>query len=736
MSFKKKKYVFAVIMIFSVIFMFGMTARHEKLHAEGIGVVSVKGYLNVRTGPGTYYSKLKYGGTGVVLSDGQRVTVVGKNGSWYHIKFKQNSKNLSGYVNKKYLKFKTGKTYSSIVGYIASEVYVRKNMNTAKVYIKHDKEKIKLPVKRKVRIYSEKYAEKKRWYYASFKYDGTTYKGYIEADSVDIIYGTGLPGMSKSSAALTLYANPSKRTAVLNSSGKLVLIQKGAQFVITSQKFFNEKKYFYIKVISAKTTYKGYVQADSVYFQLVRDENAVSKATATPSQTETPTKTTKPDKTEEPTKEPEETQTPSSEPETTAEFKKSLKKAGFPDDYITELANLHEKYPYWQFKPYKTGLKWSDVIKNESKVGLNLLSVNKSYAWKSTASKAYNWKTDKYIPYDGSTWVTASKKAVKYYMDPRNFLDERGIFQFESLEYQSDSQTQSGVENILNNTPMHNKKYKYTSNGKSVSVKYSKTFMTAAKKSKVSPYHLASRVKQEVVVSSTKMSNSVSGTVAGYKGIYNFYNIGANNSVVAGGAVANGLKWAKTGNTYLRPWNNRYKSIVGGAQYIGKNYINIGQNTLYLEKFNVTSKNRYNHQYMGNIEAPNNEATKTVAAYGAIDKKMPMVFSIPVYEKMPDKPCDVPSGGKNPNNYLKTLYIKGYAFDSKFVLGDNGTKTYTLTVNNSVASVKICATKVSKYSTLTGTGVKNLVVGENTFYVKVKSESGNTRKYKIVVTRK
>lgn len=48
--------------------------------------------------------------------------------------------------------------------------------------------------------------------------------------------------------------------------------------------------------------------------------------------------------------------------------------------------------------------------KNESKVGLNLLSVNKSYAWKSTASKAYNWKTDKYIPYDGSTWVTASKR--------------------------------------------------------------------------------------------------------------------------------------------------------------------------------------------------------------------------------------------------------------------------------------------------------------------------------------
>ena len=121
-------------------------------------------------------------------------------------------------------------------------------------------------------------------------------------------------------------------------------------------KFLIEKKYFYIKVISAKTTYKGYIQADSVYFQLVRDEKAVSKATATPSQTETPTKTTKPEKTEEPTKEPEETQTPSSEPETTAEFKKSLKKAGFPDDYITELANLHENIRIGSLSRIRQGL--------------------------------------------------------------------------------------------------------------------------------------------------------------------------------------------------------------------------------------------------------------------------------------------------------------------------------------------------------------------------------------------
>ena len=54
---------------------------------------------------------------------------------------------------------------------------------------------------------------------------------------------------------------------------------------------------------------------------------------------------------------------------------------------------------------------------------------------------------------------------------------------------------------------------------------YSKAFMNAASKSGVSPYHLASRVKQEVVINSTLMSSSVSGKVAGYEGIYNFYNI-------------------------------------------------------------------------------------------------------------------------------------------------------------------------------------------------------------------
>ncbi|MCD7796287.1 MAG: hypothetical protein LUG95_01290 [Clostridiales bacterium] len=40
-----------------------------------------------------------------------------------------------------------------------------------------------------------------------------------------------------------------------------------------------------------------------------------------------------------------------------------------------------------------------------------------------------------YAVQEGSSWVSASETAVKYYMDPRNWLDEKHIFQFESTSY-------------------------------------------------------------------------------------------------------------------------------------------------------------------------------------------------------------------------------------------------------------------------------------------------------------
>ena len=103
---KKKKYILFTVTFICFLLFLNLGKSHKELKADAIGVVNVNGYLNVRKGPGIAYAKLQAGGTSVVLSNGQKVIVIEKNGDWYHIKFTQNSRNLNGYVNKKYLKFK------------------------------------------------------------------------------------------------------------------------------------------------------------------------------------------------------------------------------------------------------------------------------------------------------------------------------------------------------------------------------------------------------------------------------------------------------------------------------------------------------------------------------------------------------------------------------------------------------------------------------------------------------
>ncbi|MCI8377892.1 MAG: SH3 domain-containing protein [Lachnospiraceae bacterium] len=742
---KRKKEVFlSAVLVFMAAFSFFLITKgtaQKGVEAAAIGTVQVPGMLNVRSGPGTTYELVRSGGTGVTLTDGAKVTITGVNGKWYHVKFTQNSKKIEGYVSSDYVKVRTGSVRTKVYGIVnASSVKVLSKAATGAEAVKAGKKEISLKKQKKVRILSESVVKDEKWCKISFSESSKTYKGYVLEKYITITCDKGLPGVVKASSAVSLYQTAGKNT-VVQANGKKVSVKNGKQMTILSQKTISDKTYLYVKMTYNNAVVKGYLPEQYGFLQIVTEEKVAASPTADVKKTPLPSASA--DTSASPkvttTPKPSATPKPTAAPVTMSdgEYKKKLENDGFPQSYTASLLALHKKYPNWIFTPYKTGLKWSTVISKESKVGLNLIPNSKSPAWKSTEEGAYDWKKDKYIPFDGSTWVTASKKAVKYYMDPRNFLDERGIFQFENLAYQEDDHNQSGVENILNNTPMHDSTFTYkddSSNSKTV--KYSDAFMAAASESGVSPYHLASRVKQEVVVSPTLMSSSVSGKVAGYEGIYNFYNIGAYHSTASGGAIANGLSWASTGTTYLRPWNSPYKSIVGGASYIGKNYINVGQNTLYLQKFNVTGKNRYSHQYMANVEAPNSEATKTSSAYGAEKDDMTIVFSIPVYNNMPETPCSVPSGGKNPNNYLKSLSVADHAFSSKFVLGDDGSKTYTLTVANNVTSVKINAKAVSSKAAVTGTGTKQLGVGTKTYTVKVTSESGAERKYNIKITRK
>lgn len=381
---------------------------------------------------------------------------------------------------------------------------------------------------------------------------------------------------------------------------------------------------------------------------------------------------------------------------TGGDYRKQLSDLGFPESYLDALVELHKRYPNWRFTPFITGLDWSEAVAGEhSPHYKQLVENNVSSIYKCDCPSCNG------VFQESGWWVSASEYAVVYYLDPRNFLSEQYIFQFEDTTYSS-TQTIDGIEAILSGTWMYksNITYKdaegnvktYTKNGKAV--KYSTAVMDAAKASGMSAYYLASKIVQEVG-GYTASAGGASGTVYPYKGIYNYYNIGAYTGALDGLEWANGYmcvnsskslyKTASTAerlvtltggtelyyigasgdyykvkaisgsttytgyikksdvsfsSTYGRPWSDPYKSIYYGAQYIYSSFSQY-QYTGYLQKFNVNkaSDSLYSHEYMGNIQAAASEAEKTYYAYteGNILSSAKN-FSIPVFKNMPNKP--------------------------------------------------------------------------------------------------
>ena len=312
----------------------------------------------------------------------------------------------------------------------------------------------------------------------------------------------------------------------------------------------------------------------------------------------------------------------------------------FPSSYQPYLEELAQRHPNWKFVALYTNLDWNYVISKENVFGKNLVPKNYSKAWKNTKEGQYNVEID-------AGWVDSSKRAVQYCMDPRNFLNEVRIFQFEGLSYDSSTNNLTGIEKILYGTEFYNKKVSYlNSKGETIntSSKYSDLILKAGQTSKVSPYHLASRIKQEVGPFLTH--KSISGDVSGYKGLYNFYNIGATSSTENLGAIKNGLQYAKDGNgasssvkkKFLIPWNTKEKAITGGGIFIGDSYINVGQNTIYLQKFDVNDDRDdelFWHQYMTNVLAPYSESKSIYNGYKNIGMlSSSLTFIIPVFDNM------------------------------------------------------------------------------------------------------
>ncbi len=326
-----------------------------------------------------------------------------------------------------------------------------------------------------------------------------------------------------------------------------------------------------------------------------------------------------------------------------ASYEQSLRNAGFPESYISRLSKLHDQHPTWQFKPVlisqmKSAYTWDYIINQEMEPERNLIYhtyPSNDYATSDTLLES-------------GLWRQASKSTIEFFMDPRNFLDERNIFMFETLRSADAVYTLNDIQYAVSGTFMSNTKLE---NGKT----YAQNFYDIGKATGVSALHLATRVKQEQGTSGTSplISGKCGDTLwqyyqAGsngapssgynesglksYNGYYNYFNIGASGTGYFN-IYLSGMKESKEGN-----WTTRYAAIQGGAQKIYNKYISDYQHTLYFQKFNVhpSSGRNFWGQYMQNVSAAYSEGRsiqKTYADNGLLDSAF--TFEIPVYSGMP-----------------------------------------------------------------------------------------------------
>ena len=315
--------------------------------------------------------------------------------------------------------------------------------------------------------------------------------------------------------------------------------------------------------------------------------------------------------------------------------------AKFPTEYQVKIKQLHSIYPNAIFVKQDKFLDWNKYT--EVEVSWNSMIETEKYKNRSEIyyTAPSNYKTSTCGEWSGSkcTWYVASEEAIKYYMDPYNFLDEKHVFMFES-QYYKDYHIKEGVEKILDNSFMSNK------NCPGSNKKYSEVLLEAAAKYNVSPYMLAARLIQEQGRSGS--SALISGTYSEYENLYDYFNIKAGGKTDEE-KIKNGLTKARE-----EGWTTPYLSIMGGAKFIYKEYVGIndtynvkGQMTNYLQKWDPYGPKLGLHQYMQNIQAPYSEAVSTYNSYSSFAnyKNFKYVFYIQIYQGAPHTTNTTPIPG-------------------------------------------------------------------------------------------
>ncbi|MEC5423490.1 peptidoglycan-binding protein, partial [Virgibacillus sp. C22-A2] len=202
------------------------------------------------------------------------------------------------------------------------------------------------------------------------------------------------------------------------------------------------------------------------------------------------------------------------------------------------------------------------------------------------------------IEFTHGQWVDASQDDVLYYLNPSNFIDdEKTRFQFLDLSRTSDTSV-----TILNTFLK----------GKGVLEGKGQAFIDASRIHGVSDVYLLSHALLEtgngtsplaegIEVGKDKdgklvlVTSSNKNSLTAIKTTHNMFGIGA----VDGNAYQGGAFRA-----YELGWFTLEDAIIGGARFIGNNYVKSGQNTLYKMRWNPAAMDisgQAAHQYATDI---------------------------------------------------------------------------------------------------------------------------------------
>lgn len=275
----------------------------------------------------------------------------------------------------------------------------------------------------------------------------------------------------------------------------------------------------------------------------------------------------------------------------------NLRAQGFSESYIEDLAALQKAHPNWKFVAFKTGIDFDDAVKGEL------------------------------------AGTPTTETNLRAYLDPRNWLNEKYIFQFESIRKSDAVQSVSSVNAILKNTWMANSKINYfDTQGISKTVTevntYADAMIKASNYTNMSANYIAAKIRQENG-GATYSATAVCGTRPPFQGIFNYFNIGAYTTAMDGLAWAAGFLKANKDTVLYDGTNATASPIVtvsngqrmtyvkeDGEYYRVTLYNELGNGKYEDKETGYILKSDVNTTYMGNYGRPWTDPNKAIY-YGA-----------------------------------------------------------------------------------------------------------------------